>query len=207
MDFFNDFLSANKLKKVEVADYLGVTKQTISSITGGTLKPSPGLLQKLKENPEWDTSMIPDVLLQKKSTSSVSKVKSIKILPQSAAAGYLSENNGADIVRADEFISFVDFVERSADFAIRVDGDSMYPRYNSGEVLACRILLDRDLFDFGRVYVLNTRNGCVVKKVLPCGGNPDKVLCHSENPMYPDYEISKSDILGVAVVVGHAGVE
>lgn len=207
MDFFNDFLSANKLKKVEVADYLGVTKQTISSITGGTLKPSPGLLQKLKENPEWDTSMIPDVLLQKKSTSSVSKVKSIKILPQSAAAGFLSENNGADIVRADEFISFVDFVERSADFAIRVDGDSMYPRYNSGEVLACRILLDRDLFDFGRVYVLNTRNGCVVKKVLPSGGDPDKVLCHSENPMYPDYEISKSDILGVAVVVGHAGVE
>jgi phage repressor protein C with HTH and peptisase S24 domain len=207
MDIFDEFLSANNLRKVQVANYLGVSKQAISSITGGTLKPSPALLQRIKENPEWDTSMIPDTLPQKKSTSSVGKAKSIKIVPQSAVAGYLLENNGVDVVRADEFISFVDFVERSADFAIRVDGDSMYPRYNNGEVLACRILQDRNLFDYGRVYVLNTRNGCVVKKVLPSGGDPDKVLCHSENPLYPDYEISKSDILGVAVVVGHAGVE
>ena len=207
MNFFDEFLSANKLKKVEVAEYLGVTKSTITSLSNGTLKASQTVLDKLKAHPEWDTSMVPDVASAKRPTSPNCKVKLIGVLPQSAAAGYLTENNGVDIVRANEFISFIDFVERSADFAIRVDGDSMYPRYNSGEVLACRILQDRNLFDFGRVYVLNTRNGCVVKKVLPSGGDPDKVLCHSENPLYPDYEISKSDILGVAVVVGHAGVD
>ena len=206
MNFFEEFLKANNLKKVEVADYLGLSKQSVSLMSSGRQNVSDRTLAMLKRHPTWDVSMLPES--PKGQYVKSGKVKHIGILPQTAAAGYLGENNGPDVVKASEFIDFVDFFERSADFAIRVEGDSMYPRYNNGDVLACRILQDRNLFDYGRVYVLNTRNGCLVKKVLKDPEDGSRVVCHSENSdKYPDYEISKEDILGVAVVVGHAGVE
>lgn len=201
-------MKKNGLRQADVASYLGCSQAFISKLMSGGRAIPDDKLALLRDNLKWDTSMLADLPAEKTpSVRQASKVRQIAILPQTAAAGYLSENNGADMVKPNEFISFVDFVERHADFAIRVDGDSMYPRYNNGDVLACRILKDRNLFDFGRIYVLNTVNGCIVKKVLRDPADDTRVVCHSENPLYQDYELSKSDILGVAVVVGHAGIE
>lgn len=199
-------MQKNGLRQAEIAEYLGVSQAFISKLSAGKRPIPDDKLAMLKENKDWNTSML-SVIKTGSSERPVGRPRQIGILPQSAAAGYLGGNNGTDVVRTNEFISFVDFVERRADFAIRVDGDSMYPRYNSGDVLACRILDDKNLFDYGRVYVLNTKNGCIIKKIL-CDPNDDaRVICHSENPIYPDYSLSKDDILQLAVVVGHAGVE
>ena len=84
----------------------------------------------------------------------------------------------------------------------------MYPRYKNGDILAIKILKDPTFFQWGRVYVLNTTQGCVVKRLLPSADDDNIIICHSENSSgYPDYKIMKSDILGIAIVVGHAGVE
>lgn len=131
----------------------------------------------------------------------------IPVLPFAAVAGYMSDNNGVDLFNG-ESVSFADFSARGADCAIRVDGDSMYPRYNSGDILAIKILRDPSFFQWGRVYVLSTIQGCIVKKLYPFPGDENRIICHSENwEMFPDYTITKSDVLAVAIVVGHAGVE
>ena len=131
----------------------------------------------------------------------------IPLLPFSAVAGFMSDNNGVDAFRNGS-VSFADFSDRGADCAIRVDGDSMYPRYCSGDILAIKILKDPSFFQWGRVYVLSTTQGCVVKKLFPYPGDDTRLLCHSENcENYPDYTIPKEDVLAVAIVVGHAGVE
>ena len=135
----------------------------------------------------------------------VDKSARIPLLPFAAVAGWMTDNNGVDAF-VDSMV-FADFSARGADCAIRVDGDSMYPRYKSGDILAIKILKDPSFFQWGRVYVLNTTQGCVVKKLFPCD-EEDRIICHSENSSnYPDYKIMKQDILGVAIVVGHAGVE
>ena len=101
-----------------------------------------------------------------------------------------------------------DFSSRGADCAIRVEGDSMEPKYKNGDILALRVLKDPSFFQWGRVYCLSTTQGCVVKRLFPDKENPNNIICHSENTEnYPDYKIIKEDILGVAIVVGHAGVD
>lgn len=131
----------------------------------------------------------------------------LPLLPFSAVAGYLAENNseswsGVEYCRVPEFSS------RGADFLIRVEGDSMYPRYGNGELLAIRVIKDPTFFQWGKVYVLSTNQGCVVKRLFPDPKDDTAIVCHSENSsLYPDYRITKEDVLGVAIVVGHIGVE
>lgn len=134
-------------------------------------------------------------------------IKIIPVLPFSAAAGYMSGDDGWDPFRG-EAIAVKDFTDRGADCAIRVDGNSMYPRYNNGDMIAIKILKDVTFFQWGRVYVLSTNQGCVVKILLPDPKDPERILCRSINTeQYPDYTISMSDVYGVALVVGHTGVE
>lgn len=210
VNFFNEFLDRNNLKKVEVADYLGISKQSVSMMSTGAQKVSDKTLSRLRQHPSWDVSMLPVVDEVRSSTPSrrdAGKVKQLRILPIEAAAGYLNDNNRAELFSQSDYIEFVDFMRVNADFAIRVSGDSMYPRYNNGDVLACRILTDRNLLEWGKVYCINTVNGCIIKKLFPKSGDPDKVVCRSENKAYDDIELCKLDILGCAVVVGHAGLE
>lgn len=122
-------------------------------------------------------------------------------------AGFLTDNNREDAFGRSAVV-FEDFSARGADCAIRVDGDSMYPRYSNGDILAVRIIKDPSFFQWGKVYVLSTTQGCVVKKLLPDPAAEDRIICHSENhEAYPDYSIPMSDVLAVGIVVGHAGVE
>lgn len=137
-----------------------------------------------------------------------SSVKMIPLLPFSAVGGFLSDNNGSSFADTGYTIQFPDFSDRGADCAIRVEGDSMCPRYRNGDILAIRILHDPSFFQWGRCYVLNTTQGCVVKRLFPDPANGDNIVCRSEDrEHYPDYTISKTDVIGVAIVVGHAGIE
>lgn len=136
------------------------------------------------------------------------RIKLLPLLPFSAVAGYMAGGNGIDAFLGEEAVAVPDFTDRGADCTIRVDGDSMYPRYSNGEILAIRIIKDITFFQWGKVYVLSTNQGCVVKILLPDPKNPDRIVCRSvDSVRYPDYTISMDDVLGVAIVVGHAGVE
>ena len=131
----------------------------------------------------------------------------LPLLPFSAVAGFLSDNNNDESVFEDAFV-VPDFTKRGAEFAIRVDGDSMSPRFQSGEILAVKIVRDPSFFQWGRVYVLSTTQGCVIKKLYPDPDDDNSVICRSEDTAgYPDYSLPKSDILHVAIVIGHIGLD
>lgn len=130
----------------------------------------------------------------------------IPLLPFAAVAGWMTDNNRPD--SSFESIVVSDFSGIGANCAIRVEGDSMYPRYKNGDILAIRILHDPSFFQWGRTYVLSTTQGCVVKMLFPDPRDENKIVCHSINEKnFPDYKIMKEDILGIALVVGHAGLE
>lgn len=129
----------------------------------------------------------------------------IPLLPFDAIAGGLADNISQEVP---EMLPTPALTNGKADFAIRVDGDSMYPRYHSGDVLFVRKIDDPSFFQWGKVYVVATKQGCVVKRLFPCKDDDNFVTCHSENSAnYPDYDIHREDILGVGLVVGHAGLD
>lgn len=86
------------------------------------------------------------------------------------------------------------------DFSIDASGNSMMPRIEDGDALLCRKLNDRLNPPIGKMCVIDTRDGAVVKEIKNI--NEDTITLHSLNPAYPDFEVEFDSILGVAEVVG-----
>lgn len=94
-----------------------------------------------------------------------------------------------------------EFTELKVDFMLRVKGSSMYPKYNSGDLVACKKLLLNDIFfQWNKVYVLDTEQGALIKRIKK--GSTDHILLVSDNPDYDPYELHLSKIHAIAIVLG-----
>ena len=88
------------------------------------------------------------------------------------------------------------------DFMIRVKGESMYPKYSSGDVVSCRTLKESSFIQWNKVHIIATREqGILIKRIKPC---KDKyaLTAISENNDYPPFDIPKNEITGIALVIG-----
>ena len=213
------FRKANGIQQIELADFLGVSNSFISQIERGEREIPESKLDRIVRNEKgWDTSLLYKEVsvveskmneLARKEAEAAREIRLIPLLPFSAVAGFLCDGDTTvDSYPASEVISVPDFSKLGADCAIRVEGNSMFPKFSNGDMLAIRILHSPTFFQWGRIYVISTEQGCMVKRLFPDPNDEDKIICHSENSEnYPDYKITKDDVLGVAIVVGHAGVE
>ena len=88
------------------------------------------------------------------------------------------------------------------DFTMRARGDSMLPEIHSGDLLLCR-RLDRPLApsDLGRIFVADTADGVLVKRLAAISPSEDLVTLRSLNPAYPDIAAPASALLALARVV------
>lgn len=92
---------------------------------------------------------------------------------------------------------------KGAQFAISVRGQSMSPAYPSG----CVLFISKNIADWvewGKVYVLDTENGVIVKQLAPSPLGNDFVCCKSFNdaPEFAPFDVPKSTIFGIYRVVG-----
>ena len=85
---------------------------------------------------------------------------------------------------------------KDAELAITVAGDSMSPEYPNGSKVFMKKVCDKVYIDWGQTFVLDTRNGIVIKNVFPCKNDDTMVTCHSINPNFPDFNVAKADIFG-----------
>lgn len=86
-------------------------------------------------------------------------------------------------------------------YAINAYGDSMYPVIKSGQVL---ILMEwtESFIDWGRIYLVVTKNGYRVVKYLKPSDNQNAIRCESENKEYAPFDINKEDIHKLFLVKG-----
>ena len=125
--------------------------------------------------------------------------KGIPLIPLPAMAGFLKGE--ADIDRNDIEWYYVPAFS-DCTFLIRVKGDSMYPRYLSGDIVACREVHDTGtFFQWGKAYVLDTDQGVVLKRVRR-SERPDHILCVSDNPDYEPFDVPITSIYHLAIVRG-----
>ncbi len=95
-----------------------------------------------------------------------------------------------------------EFEELRTDFMIRVKGSSMYPKYSSGDTVACKKLNISDMFfQWNKVYVLSTEQGAIIKRVKK-GSDDEHILLVCENPSYEPFELHLSQIYAIAIVIG-----
>lgn len=127
------------------------------------------------------------------------KNKEIPLLPISAHGESLTRFFSIiETLQYEKIISPV----ASAEFAITVAGDSMAPEYPCGSHIFIRKINEQAFIEWGKIYVLDTCNGLIIKKIMPSECNyQNKVRCVSINPEYPPFEISLSDVHGIYSVV------
>lgn len=87
----------------------------------------------------------------------------------------------------------------SYDFTIIVKGNSMEPKIEGGDEVACKRVDGTSFIQWGKVHVLDTAQGILIKRIYEDG---DKIKCVSYNPEYPPFSIDKSDIYSISLVVG-----
>lgn len=192
-----DYLIDNKIitKRVEMASELGMSEAALSSaLANRDRRFTAGFIKRLAKaypevNEEW-----------------ILEGKGMMIKPASnmrphydskASAGFMDGINEGKM--SAEFRAMVAPLP-NYNFSIDVTGNSMLPRIEDGDVLLCQKVNDRLNPPIGKICVLDTKDGFVVKVIQSV--NEDTMTLHSLNPDYHDYEIDLNTILGVALVVG-----
>lgn len=121
----------------------------------------------------------------------------VPLVPVSALAGSL--NDFSLSVKRDDCETVISPI-KDIDMAIKISGDSMEPEYPSDSQVFVKKINERAFLEWGRVYVLNTCNGIVIKRLMPTN-DPNTVLCESINPKYPPFEVNLENVNGVYRVI------
>lgn len=193
-----------KGNKSAFANAIGVTPSVVDNIVGKRQgKPSFDVVEKVSAlaeiNIDWLITGKGDMLKSSKGIKPTKDGTGIPLIPVEAMAGCFT---GSQTILLQECDHYVVPAFKNADFLIYVRGDSMQPRYFSGDMVACKMLSPTDLFfQWGKVYVLDTDQGALIKKVEQ-GTDDETITLVSENEKYKPFQIPRRAVYHIAIVMG-----
>ena len=190
--------STQKDRILQFIEYKGISKNKFYNETGisnGILDKKSGLSMDTIEkfystypeiNPEWLLTGKSEMLKSGNTNTETSKEESVKGIPlvnATAIGGY--GNNVFSFEERDvkDYYVIPKFKHKQVDFMIEVEGSSMYPKYNSGHVIATR------------------EQGIIIKRIKPSDA-PNSLLMVSDNESYDPFNVPEEEIEGLAIVVG-----
>lgn len=116
----------------------------------------------------------------------------VLVIPTGAMGGSLADF--AESVSAFDCERIVTPI-KGVDYAIQVTGDSMSPDYPSGSMILIKKINEKAFVEWGKVYVLDTINGAVIKKVRKTD-QEGVIECVSTNPAYQPFTMETKYING-----------
>lgn len=121
-----------------------------------------------------------------------------RLLPTSAIGGSLTmQADGVLEYECEKVISPIP----NADFAIPIYGESMAPEYPNGSRVFIKRVNPSVFIEYNRIYVLDTSNGVVIKKIMP-SDKEGYVKCVSLNPEFLPFDVHMDEINGWFKVLG-----
>ena len=196
------FRKENGIKQSDVATWLHCGQSNVSMLEKN-MNLSDSQIDAIRKNSGIDISIyITEDALSNKYGSlddfSRSERNTRPRIPYDVAAGTLTDTvEGVSNYQCEQ-IPVISAFPRY-DFTIRVIGKSMEPEYYSGDEVACLRINERRFLQWGRVHVLDTTQGVIIKRIYDGG---DAIICRSYNPEFPDFSIPKEDIRSYNLVVG-----
>ena len=182
-----------------VADLLGYTKSSFSQIVNNKIALSDKFVRKLcslddKINGNWVKTGEGEMLKSEETGKKGDTEHQIPLLPINAIGGSLNGYN-TQVMPSD--CETITVPIKGAEMAVTVHGDSMAPEYPSGSIVLIKKIDERAFIEWGNVFVIDTINGVIVKRLLPCKDNEGRVLCESNNEKFAPFELSLSDVRGI----------
>jgi len=193
-------------KDSEFARYLNISPQTLSNWKSRNTYDAELLYTKCLElNPEWLLTGHGSMLKSESKVILTESYKGIPLIPYDALAGF---GEGSMVVMEDDANRYIvpEFDQLQVDFIIKIKGDSMVPKYYGGNLVACKKIALGSFFQWNKVYVLDTDQGPLIKRVNKSEKN-NAVLLVSYNKDYEPFDIELKDVFSLAIVVGMIGFE
>lgn len=208
-----------KERILQYADTMNISRREFYRITGisrGTLESNTGITEEIMAkfiatfeeiSPEWLITGRGEMLRSGTSSDHIPNVskmvpakagEGIPLIPTSAMAGLFQ---GETIVLEYECDKYIVPAFKDAEFLISVKGSSMIPKYNSGDIVACKRMPLDTFFQWNKVYVLDTEQGALIKRVKR-GTSDETITICSDNESYEPFELHRSKIYHIALVVG-----
>ncbi len=193
--------SVEILEKI-FSTYPELSREWVMTGTGDMYRSDPSAVQPTNDREKTEKR-------PSENTPSMKQVAKggLPLIPIDAVAGF----NGWDESGVSELdcarYDVPDFAAVHADFLIRVSGSSMYPKYSSGDILACRKILEVTFIQWGKIYVIDSQQGAMVKRLFEIDGDEDHILCKSDNEKYPPFKLPKDEIRSLSIVVGAIRLE
>ena len=197
------FLKFKRIGQNKFENICGLSNGYVSNLRNS---PSVTILQRILNgfpelNPDWLMKGEGEMLISEKKDSNKDV---IPLIPVNAVGGYISGVSDPIMMQDCEMYTMPLF--KGADFLIKVEGDSMVPKYQPGDIVACAKVEGRLWFQWGKTYVIDTKQGALIKRIEPADEDGCICLC-SENEKYKPFKLYADDINGVALVKGVIRVE
>jgi len=193
-DAIKRLLDSKNLNQHELADMAGMSVSSISNILTGKRKPRKSNIQKIAAA---------------LGVTAVELLNERAQITASPGVGHERQNVHAVTLAANVNGALMQFVIpyfEDAQFMISVVGDSMAPRLCGGDLVACAWLPDGTALMWGKIYMVVTNQGKMIKRVQK-GSAPELVTLVSDNENYPPFEVELKSISRFARVVGVLSLE
>lgn len=174
-----EFLRKNGLIRFdsEIAKIVDIPKSNLSLMLSGKRKVPDYVFDKINQHFKLDSTILVDNKVSKNTTT-------IPIYDTIATAG-ANEN----ISQLNEQPAYYDSIRgyEDCDFGIHIYGNSMYPTIESGCLILCKKINDKQIILFGEIYLLRTSDYLLVKRLRKSPKN-GSIECHSDNIESEQYD-------------------
>lgn len=202
-----EFIGYKKIGQTKFEAEAGLSRGYLNKLRK---EPSPSKIQNIisrypELNREWLLNGEGEMLVTTETYNNEPK-QELPLLPVDAMAGALTgDNQGFMEYECERYLVPL---FKGAEFLCRVQGNSMWPKYNSGDIVACKkVPMEHLWFQWGKSYVISTRQGVLVKRIEPSKNEGCVQICSENADKYKPFELPVTEINGVAVVVGVIRVE
>ncbi|MCA0428720.1 MAG: S24 family peptidase [Bacteroidetes bacterium] len=188
-----NWLFEQKIKPPDLANKLGISKQAVyNQLSSETI--SDTFKWKLIEA---GIDVFESEGKQSKSSESSSKL-GVPYFDVDASAGPASVfNDKGELPSA--LINIPGFED--CNFWINCFGDSMYPRYSAGEIIACKEV-EKKFVAFGEAFLIRLSDGNRYIKYIRRHKDPSYWILVSENEKYDPFDVAVDDITNVWIIKG-----
>lgn len=198
-DRIRDVRKQAELSQIEFADRVGIRQSSLSQIEKGVIKPSLDTLEAIVRHFEISFDYLmgatsAPVAMAMQPAAYVGAEGQFALVDQTVMGGRFA--GFGDAMPAGEAITYPGL---EGGVAVRVEGNSMEPTLKPGDVLLCTPL-GRDGYLDNRVYVIVTRDGALVKRVLDRTRAEGVLLLKSDNRDFATQQIRREDVLASYVV-------
>jgi phage repressor protein C with HTH and peptisase S24 domain len=198
-DRLKAYLSAKNISMAEFGRRIGVSGAYVTSMRKSI---QPDKIEKIRiEFPDLDIDwLLTGKAKEVKQHNDIALDNAIETRPrveQYAAGGGNEVLDGVTLGQCEQ-VPVVPMFPRY-DFTMRITGESMMPYLHPGDEVACLMIKEPAFLQWGRIHVLATAQGIIIKKIFDAG---DGIRCVSFNENYPDFIVPKSEIYSFNLVIG-----